>query len=122
MTSNTLIIQTADGIEHSFRVWVARSPTDLGRGLSGLRHLDPDSGMVLDFGATVLAAITMRGMMFPIDILFLNPAGRLQYWTTAEPGDQLRQGMSRWVIELPPGTASRLGIDSRTSFRLVTRL
>jgi len=122
MTNETLFIKTADGVNHCFLVWVARSYADLDRGLAGLRGLDADRGMVLDFGSTILASVTMRGMLFPLDIVFLNSGGFVMFSTTAEPNDRfLRSSMARWVVELPAGTVKRLGIDSSAHFRLVAR-
>lgn len=122
MTNETMFVRTADGVEHCFLVWVARTYADLGRGLAGLRGLDADRGMVLDFGSTILASVTMRGMLFPLDIVFLNSGGFVMFSTTAEPNDRfLRQSMARWVVELPAGTVERLGIDSSAHFRLALR-
>lgn len=51
---------------------VAKSPQDRQIGLSGRRSLAQDEGMLLVFDRMAFHAIWMRGMKFPIDVIFIS--------------------------------------------------
>lgn len=127
MTNETMFVRTADGVEHCFLVWVARTYADLGRGLAGLRGLDADRGMVLDFGSTILASVTMRGMLFPLDIVFLNSGGfvcfqRLRSQTIGFLGNRWQGGLWSFPQERSSGLGSirRHTSDSRCAHLAVS--
>jgi uncharacterized membrane protein (UPF0127 family) len=69
--------------------------------------------MVLDFGHRTVVTITMHNVLFPIDIVFVNDAGRVALCTIGLPNDPPTQPMTaRRVVEFRSGTVRRLGIDS----------
>lgn len=77
------------------------------RGLLGHAPLEPGEGLLLK-GEKAIHTI---GMTFPIDVLFLNRAGRVVHLMTCVP--PLRLSPMVWraahVLELPPGTIDQTG-------------
>ena len=55
-----------------FKVEVASSVMEQGRGLSGRQKLGDDEGMLFIFSNPGLYSFWMKGMNFPIDIIWIN--------------------------------------------------
>lgn len=108
-----LVIVTATG-RHRFHVEVARTPAQMERGLMFRRHLAPDAGMLFEYPAPTVAQFWMRNTLIPLDMLFVEGGGRIVNITArAHPlSDAIIASAApvRGVIELPGGTAARLGI------------
>jgi hypothetical protein len=70
-----------------FVLEVARDPQTQFRGLGGRTHIDANGGMIFPFRAPNLTAFVMRDCPIPIDIAFLDAAGRVItiYEMQAEP-------------------------------------
>ena len=99
---------------HLFQVEVARDEAAHERGLMYRRSLAPDQGMLFDFGRPRPAAMWMRNTYIPLDILFIDQAGRIsKIHPQAKPHDETpieSNGRVLAVLELPGGTAARLGL------------
>jgi len=99
---------------HLFLVEVARDEAAHKRGLMFRRRLAPDQGMLFDFGRPRPAAMWMRNTYIPLDILFIDATGRIsKIHPQAKPHDETpieSDGRVRAVLELPGGTAARLGL------------
>ncbi|MEO5375288.1 MAG: DUF192 domain-containing protein [Alphaproteobacteria bacterium] len=109
-----LVIRTAAGASHPFRVEVVASPEDRARGLMYRPGLAADAGMLFDFGEVQPVAMWMKNTLIPLDMLFIAADGRVV--SIAErtvphslepvgPAEPVRS-----VLEVPGGTAARLGI------------
>ena len=106
----------------TLRVEVARSGSERALGLGGRASLDADAGMLFDLGGVTIPSFYMRGMQFPLDMLFIDNQQRVVSITPdvrPEPGvpdNQLRRYTSslpvRYVLELNAGAAARLGIET----------
>ena len=57
---------------HTFSVDVAKTPKDQEKGLSGKNSLAENKGMLFVFPSPDLYSFLMNGMIFPIDIVFIN--------------------------------------------------
>jgi len=100
------------------------------RGLSGREHIAPDGGMLFVFPREAERAFVMRECLVPIDILFLDPRGRvlnthaMQVEPAGTPESQLKRyaskGKSSLVIELAGGTVDRLGVEAGNTIALPT--
>ena len=88
----------------SFSYAVAVS--DLMRGLSGVRSLEFMDGMLFDFSVDFAAVMSPRGMLFPLEIAFLDSAGVILEIQTMYP--ELNQYVFastpvRYALEVPVG-------------------
>jgi len=103
-------------------VEIARTPEQLSRGLSGRPGLPEDHGMLFDMGSSAAWPFTMRGVSFPLDMLFLDEGravvGLIAGATPNTEGPYVVRAPSRWVVEVPGGWAERHGVDlgDRVSF------
>jgi uncharacterized membrane protein (UPF0127 family) len=108
-----LTVVSASG-PHKFAVEVATTPGQMEQGLMFRRSLAPDAGMIFDYGAPSMGAMWMKNTLIPLDMLFVDPRGRIiNIHERAVPGslDPISAaGPARAVIELNGGTAARLGI------------
>lgn len=113
-SSQEELVIEGGGRRHLFSVEVARDEAAHERGLMFRRHLAPDHGMLFDFGRPRPAAMWMRNTYIPLDILFLDGAGRItKIHPWAQPHDETpieSNGRVRAVLELPGGTSERLGL------------
>lgn len=99
---------------HAFQVEVARNDADRGQGLMFRRTLEPDRGMLFDFGQTQSVSMWMQNTYLSLDMLFIRADGSVaRIASDTEPlstriipsGEPVLA-----VLELPAGTARRLGI------------
>ncbi|MFC1454652.1 DUF192 domain-containing protein [Candidatus Undinarchaeota archaeon] len=68
-----------------YDVEVATKLKDLRKGLSGRESLGKNKGMFFDFGYKRRHGIWMLRMKFPIEIAFINDAGKIVDVYSAEP-------------------------------------
>jgi len=106
--------EVAIGI-HRIEVEVADTPERRSRGLSGRSRLAEGRGMVFPYARAERYGFWMQGMRFDIDIVWIrgdrivdvssrvpcDPPGELPVYRPREPADL--------VLEVPSGTAERLG-------------
>jgi len=109
----TVTVETAKGV-FPFRVEVARTPRQLARGLMYRQSLAPDAGMIFLFSATAPRAMWMRNTLISLDMLFIGGDARIQevIADTVPLSETIIRPHSpvRAVLEVPAGTATRLGV------------
>jgi hypothetical protein len=70
--------------------------------------------MLFDLGSTQVAYFTMKDTVLPLDMLFIDEAGRIRkiadHTVPGEPGPYTSAVPVRAVLELNAGTSDRLGI------------
>lgn len=97
-----------------FRVEVASTATERARGLMERRRLADSSGMLFVFPKPVRAQFWMKDTRIPLDMIFIDPAGRVtRVKAHARPMDAtiIDGGPNvRFVLEINAGLAGRLGI------------
>ncbi|MFQ5848402.1 MAG: DUF192 domain-containing protein [Candidatus Methylomirabilales bacterium] len=98
-------------------VEVARTEAEKIRGLSGRERLQPDGGMLFVYEVPVRPLIWMRGMRFPLDILWIRDGRVVDLVQGAKPpipGEAPQVFAPReevqYVLEVPAGFAERHGI------------
>ncbi|MFC1674185.1 DUF192 domain-containing protein [Pseudomonadota bacterium] len=109
-----VIITAGDGRTHTFDVEIASTPAQQRRGLMFRDHLSADQGMLFDFQPPRQVAMWMKNTYIPLDMLFADETGRVVFIaqnTQPHSLDMITgpEGV-RYVLELPAGTAVRLGL------------
>ena len=111
---SALVIETAGGERHHFRVYEARTPEARRRGLMFVTDLALDEGMIFDSGGVEHAAMWMRNTPLPLDMLFVLPDGRIariERETVPYSRKIIHSGVPvRAVVEINGGMAAELGI------------
>ena len=109
-----------------YDVWVADTPRERYQGLSETDVLPRDHGLLFVYDQEVATrTFVMRGMHYPIDIVFIDGRGTVTAVHSAAPepgvaeGDLTRYaGRARWVLEIPHRSADRYYIVPGTTVRI----
>lgn len=113
---------TIDGTR--FNAFVARTEADRQQGLSDSPQINSDQAMVFVFESDSKWGIWMKDMNYPIDILWLDTAKKVQnIVTNAQPDSYPETSFyppnnTRYVIELKSGTVKdkRITIGTQAAF------
>jgi hypothetical protein len=100
--------------------WVAEEAAERAQGVRGLTSLRPDVGMLLLFGNSGQHGVTMRGVAFPLDIVWLD--AHLRVTSIAHrvvPETPIIQGYGTSVLELAAGQATILGLAAGSRLHVV---
>lgn len=92
---------------------VADSAAERYRGLSGTVSLANGSGMLFVYAGAAEQTYVMRGMNYPIDMVFVGADGRITRIYHAEPEEppyRSYTGRAKWVLEVPDGWTTRHGV------------
>jgi len=112
---NELSIETAAGATHSFEVEVAVTLDQRAQGLMFRRTMAAEAGMLFLFGGSAPRAMWMKNTLIPLDMLFIDEAGKIVRIEERTVPHSLRAIVSGQpasaVLELNAGTASRLVIE-----------
>lgn len=111
-----------------FTLQTALTPDDRFQGLSGVAELPENGGMVFVFPDAAPRAFVMRDCLIPLDIVFLDPGGRVirtAHMPLDPPGTPERnltryesRYPAQFVIELAGGTLERLDLAPGDSVEL----
>lgn len=109
-----LTITTEEGTAHPFQVEIAQTANDRGQGLMHRKELAADRGMLFLFPRRERITMWMRNTEIPLDMLFISDDGRVtQIHERAVPYSEAiiaSRRRVRYVLEVPGGTADRLGL------------
>jgi uncharacterized membrane protein (UPF0127 family) len=109
----TVEIVTARG-RPRFLVEIAATRAEQARGLMFRKSLAPDRGMLFIYKQPQPAAYWMKNTLVPLDILYIQPNGRiLSIVRNARPHDETplpSGGLVLGVLELAGGRAAQLGV------------
>lgn len=108
-----LVIETGTGT-HEFMVEFADTPALQARGLMFRPSLDPDRGMLFDFGRDREITMWMENTAVSLDMIFLSADGRVHHIardTVPFSREHIgSRGAARAVLEVVAGTARRIGL------------
>ena len=114
LETGPLTIDSANG-PHAFTVELANDPEETATGLMNRESMAPDAGMLFDFGQPREAAMWMKNTLIPLDMLFMDPSGKvIAIARNAVPGSlrTISPGVPvKSVLELNGGRAAELGIE-----------
>ena len=114
MTAETnVVLPRHNGSVRVLRALALHSAADVERGLRGRVSLDPYDAFLFVFSEDTKAAFTTVGMLFAIDIVFIDASFRIvEAFEDVRPGRLVVQPLSpyRYVLEVPAGTIARDGV------------
>ncbi len=113
LETTPLVIETADGKRHPFLVELADNDQERRIGLMFRHGLDARGGMLFHYITPQRVAMWMKNTLIPLDILFIKANGRIVNIAHGKPRDLTAlpsRGRVLAALELPGGTAARLGI------------
>jgi uncharacterized membrane protein (UPF0127 family) len=114
LAEEPLTIVTRDGTRHAFRVEMAVRPDDQMIGMMFRTSMQPDEGMLFDWGAPRESAMWMRNTLIPLDMVFIAADGRIHRIHERAVPQSLAtiesRGPVRATLELQGGTAERLNL------------
>ena len=105
----------ADGPEHRFTIYVARTQEQRRQGLMYIENMPADVGMLFVFAGNQRASMWMKNTVLSLDMLFIRGNGVIDSIAEDTTPGSLRSirsdGPVCCVLELNAGTAARLGIE-----------
>jgi uncharacterized membrane protein (UPF0127 family) len=110
-----LAIRTTAGKVLNFKIWTADNPRREEQGLMFVRDLDEHAGMLFAFPGNPQPMMWMKNTYIPLDLLFINAQGRIEY--IAAKATPLSLAVihspkpSLAVLELNGGACERFGIN-----------
>lgn len=114
-------VETVEIAGESFDLELAVTPAQHRRGMAGRKEVAEDEGMLFIFEDARHRSFWMKGCLVPLDIMFLDPAGRIVQTHTMPapdpdtPDDDLPGYPSRYpaqfAIELQAGMIDRLELS-----------
>jgi uncharacterized membrane protein (UPF0127 family) len=109
-----LAVRTSAGAVINFKIWTADTPARDEQGLMFQRSMDLHEGMLFVFPKTERISMWMKNTYIPLDMLFMNPRGTIEYIvanTTPFSEAIISPNMPEYaVLELNGGASARLGI------------
>ncbi len=115
LPTSPLSIQSG-GNTHAFTVELADTQPERDIGLMHRDHLDADKGMLFVFERTQIERFWMRNTFIPLDMIFIRANGTIaDIAENTTPHSEAPVGpndLVRAVLEVPAGTAKRLGIKN----------
>lgn len=111
-----VVIKTARGDAHAFMLEVAKDAVDIQIGLMYRKHMPDDHGMIFLMGKPAKeVSFWMKNTLIPLDMLFVDDAGRIAHIHPNAIPQDLTAIPSRVpvvaVIELNGGMAAKRGIS-----------
>ena len=115
LPKSELSVVTAGGT-HRFKVWIAADDPSRARGLSFVRKMPGDHGMLFVFGRPRYASFWMKDTWLPLDLVFIGPGGHVVNVVrdavpmSLAPIESLAPVTA--VLEVNAGTAARIGLTA----------
>jgi uncharacterized membrane protein (UPF0127 family) len=99
----------------SVKAEVVKTPEKVYLGLSYRKELPEGRGLLFVMPQTEVQSFCMRGMLFPIDIIWLMPGKVVGIEKNVSPqfqGDLVSPAPVKYVLEVPGGFADKYGLKA----------
>src|SRR5574340_1289798 len=103
------------------RAYVADDAEEQSQGLQGYDALAPGEGMLFAYDDSAVRTFAMKGVTFPIDVVFGGEDLTVSAVEPLDPGDTRlvsSPGPCPYVLELPQGWAEEQGIGAGSGFEV----
>lgn len=113
MPSQILYLDIGQGLSVRILAEIADTPEAIAKGLAGRKGLPKGEGMLFVFPQRGSYPMTMREMLFPLDMIFLDGAQVVGILSRCIPGDVRPLTIPLLfsaVLEVPGGFAAQHGI------------
>jgi uncharacterized protein len=114
LPTEKLAIVTRDGSRHDFTVEMATTLPQQTVGLMFRREVPEGTGMLFDWGGVKNSDMWMRNTLAPLDMLFIDPDGKIHHIAEDTVPQSLAvissAGEVRATLEIPAGTVEKLDI------------
>jgi uncharacterized membrane protein (UPF0127 family) len=111
-----LAIRTTAGKVVNFKIWTADNPRRQEQGLMFVHEMDEHAGMLFVFPGNREPTMWMKNTYIPLDLLFINEHGRIEYIASQAKPQSLSiiqsPKPSLAVLELKGGASELLGIKA----------
>lgn len=106
--------------EQEFNVEIADNPMKRSRGLSGRKNLEMNEGMLFLFSRAGYQSFWMKGMLIPVDIIWIKDNAIVGFEKNVQPEPGVKQGQLNVysppepvdkVLEVSAGIVERLDIQ-----------
>ena len=112
--ARVLLEDASSGAVREVEVEVAATPRARSRGLMGREELAAGQGMLFVFADEEVQTFWMRNTLIPLDMVFINSAGRIVgIIESAAPRSLVRRQVGvpgRYVLEVPGGWCRKMGV------------
>lgn len=92
--------------EEEFNFSVAETGQELTAGLRGVTSLEPYDGMLFDFGCDFHPIMTPKGLLFPVEVAFIDSEGTIKEIQQLDPANGFTRAAAvtvRYALEVPVG-------------------
>ena len=115
---SALIIESDDGLQHEFEIYLATTYEHQRQGLMFVRKMPQNMGMLFVYGQSKSRAMWMKNTYISLDLVFARSDGTVSSIIHDAPPLTLDARSSvepvTFVLELNAGTARRLNIGGRS--------
>lgn len=115
---DTLIIESDDGLQHEFDIYLATNFEQQRRGLMFVRKMPASTGMLFVYEDTDYHSMWMKNTYISLDLIFARIDGAVSSVIHDAQPLSLTSRASiepvNYVLELNAGTARRLGIGNKS--------
>lgn len=114
LETSRLTVKSRGGKRHVFMVEMARTPKEQEIGMMFRKSVEPDAGMLFLFAEPRPASFWMYNTYIPLDLIFIDKAGRIESIAPNATPHSLRPRQSRGIVvavlEIAGGRSAELGI------------
>ena len=120
-TADAIVIFQTNDKAMSFHCDVADNPLSRQKGLLGITYLENNDGMIFVYEDAAIRTFTMKDMLIPLDIIFINENHTVIHIVEADIGQEhiSSKGKAQYVVEINKGLSALHQIAIGTKIKLI---